>query len=101
VKRLSIRRKADADLDAALDAYADRPASAAKLLRAFEAAFRSIARHPDAGSRRWAIELQFEELRHRVVRRFPYLVFYVVLPTEVAVIRILHQHRDIPQAIDG
>lgn len=100
MKPLIVRAKADADIDRALAFVArENPARARKLLSALEKTFEAIERFPKTGSERYARELAFPGLRHRLVPRFPWLIFYVELPEEIAVIRVLHQHRDIPEEL--
>jgi plasmid stabilization system protein ParE len=36
----------------------------------------------------------YRDVRRAVVARFPYVVFYIVRPTQVAVLAVLHQSRD-------
>lgn len=87
---------------AALDhSLAEAPRAAAALASAFEATVRSIARAPAAGSPRYAQELDVAGLRHRRTRRFPYLVFYVEGATAIAIVRVLHESRDIPAGFDA
>lgn len=41
-----------------------------------------------------AFPVIYRDVRRAVVSRFPYVVFYVVRPTRVAVLAIVHQSRD-------
>jgi plasmid stabilization system protein ParE len=41
-----------------------------------------------------AFPVIYRDVRRAVVSRFPYVVFYVVRPTRVAVLAILHQSRN-------
>ena len=94
VPRLQARR----DADQAVDHYAlaTGPKVAFGFIEALAAAYRDIARHPAAGSPRYAHELGLEGLRCRRLRRYPYLVFYVEREDHIDVWRILHGRRDIP-----
>ncbi|MQW58529.1 type II toxin-antitoxin system RelE/ParE family toxin, partial [Sinorhizobium meliloti] len=64
---------------------------------ALQAAYASIASHPDAGSLRYAYELGLPDLRSVSLKRYPYLIFYRDQPDHVDVWRVLHAKRDIPQ----
>ncbi|MGA0565247.1 type II toxin-antitoxin system RelE/ParE family toxin [Ancylobacter sp. VNQ12] len=57
---------------------------------------RLIAQHPDAGSPRYAFEMQIANLLNLRLKRYPYLIFYVERPDHVDVWRVLHGTRDIP-----
>jgi toxin ParE1/3/4 len=63
---------------------------------AVEQAFAHMARHPGAGSPRYAHELNLPGLRCWPLKRYPYLAFYVERDDHVDVWRILHGQRDIP-----
>ena len=62
-----------------------------------ERAFEHILRHPEAGSPRYAQELDLPGLRHWVLGTHPYLVFYMPHADYVDVWRVLHSERDIPR----
>jgi toxin ParE1/3/4 len=92
------REAAQQDVEAAIDFYI-REAGAdvtLGLIDALQATYRSIADHPALGSPRYANELGLTGLRTRILRRFPYLVFYVERDDHIDVWRVLHAHRDIP-----
>lgn len=96
---LRVRPAADRDLDAAL-AFLLRegaPGAALQLLEEFEAALARIAGRPAIGSPRYAHLLP--ALRFWKLRRHEYLVFYVIQPDVIDVLRILHAKRDIPAAL--
>jgi len=61
---------------------------------AIQATYRLIGRFPGAGSSRYEFEFGFEALRSRLVRGFPYIVFYSEGPNEIQVWRVLHAERD-------
>ncbi|MBL8398262.1 MAG: type II toxin-antitoxin system RelE/ParE family toxin [Candidatus Accumulibacter sp.] len=63
---------------------------------ALENAYRHIGRHLTKGSPRYAHELNLPGLRSWLLKRDPYLVFYVEHPDHVDVWRVLHGQRDIP-----
>lgn len=61
-----------------------------------EAAYRLIKDHPEIGSPRYAHAMNIPGLRHRKLRRYPWLVFYIVKANALEIIRVLDAHRDIP-----
>ena len=92
------RHQARRDVEDAVDYYAREADSevALGLIDALQAAYSSIARHPAAGSLRYAHELNLPGLRSRKLKRYPYLVFYVEREDHIDVWRVLHAQRDIP-----
>ena len=100
-KPLVTRGSAQDDVEGAITHYA-REASlqvALNFVDTLEDTFASIARHPGAGSPRYGPELNLPGLRHRALKRFPYLVFYVERPDQIDVWRVLHAQRDIPERL--
>ena len=63
---------------------------------ALKEAYGHISRHPDAGSSRYATELNLPGLRFWPLAKYPHLVFYLVRSDHVDVWRVLHSKRDIP-----
>jgi toxin ParE1/3/4 len=97
VTPISVRAKADADLDEAIYHYAEHePSAAVRFVDEVEATFRRISRNPHVGSPRYAELTDIDGLRSLPVKEFGYHVFYVELKSSVAVIRILHERRDLP-----
>jgi len=66
---------------------------------ALQAAYRTIGEHPGIGSPRYAHELDVPGLRHRRLRNFPQIVFYIEQPDHIDVWRVLDARRDIPQQL--
>lgn len=95
------REQAEQDIDATIDHYlleaGDRTASG--FLEAVRAAFREIADHPEAGSPQLGQSLRIPGLRTWKLKKYPYLVVYIVAETEIDVWRLLHVGRDIPQRL--
>ncbi|MBY0324937.1 MAG: type II toxin-antitoxin system RelE/ParE family toxin [Reyranella sp.] len=92
------REAARRDVEAAIDYYnseADIDV-AFGFIDALQTTYRSIADHPALGSPRYANELGLSGLRTRILRRYPYLVFYVERDDHIDIWRVLHAHRDIP-----
>jgi toxin ParE1/3/4 len=62
-----------------------------------ESAYAQIGDHPGIGSLRHSYELELPGLRARMLKGYPYLVFYVERDDHVDVWRILQGSRDIPR----
>jgi toxin ParE1/3/4 len=92
------REQAVKDVEAALDFYLSEAGAdiALAFINALEAAYRLIANRPSAGSPHYGYELGIPGLRHRRLKRYPFLVFYLDGGDQVEVWRVLHAHRDIP-----
>lgn len=91
------RARADQDIGEALDHYlGESVAAATGFVNALERAFTHIRRAPATGSPRWAHELNIAGLRSWTCGRYPYLVFYLLLPDRIEIWRVLHAKRDIP-----
>jgi toxin ParE1/3/4 len=98
---LTLRARADADLDAAVAFSAhEAPEQASKILTALETTLAQIARRPGSGSPRYAEFLSMPGLRVRAVTGFPYLVFSLEQRRDVVVLRLLHERRDLPTELD-
>lgn len=97
MKPVVLRAVAARDVDEAFEYYlAEGDSSVAEaFIAAIEDAIRHISAAPASGSSRYSIELDIEELRCWVVRRFPYLLFYIEHADSVDVWRVLHAQRDI------
>jgi len=100
-KPLVLREAAARDVDNALDYYLGEGGEflAAKFIEALEKAFQHIGKYPGAGSPRYAIELDLPDVRVHLIRRFPYLIFYIDQEMQVDVWRLLHGQRDIPASL--
>ena len=97
-KPVRLRELAHGDTEAAVDYYIREasPEVALAFVEALRIAYRMIADHPTAESPRPAHELALPGLRSRMLKRYPYLVFYVEQDDHIDVWRVLHAHRDIP-----
>ena len=96
------RERADQDVDEAIHYYAqEAPRMVDDLVDALEAAYAQIGDAPKTGSPRYATLLNIPGLRCKLVMRFPYAIFYVEHTRYIDVIRVLHQHRDIPAILLG
>ena len=92
------RDRAHRDVNQAIDYYLDENTQKAALgfIDALKLAYAYIGHHPQAGSTRYAHELDIPALRHRALKRYPYLVFYIERDDHIDVWRVLHGRRDIP-----
>lgn len=92
------RAKARADVDRAVEYYADEVGAdvAFGFIDALEQAYTFIGERPAAGSPRWSHELNLPGLRTIELKGFPWLVFYLEFETHVDVWRVLHAKRDMP-----
>jgi toxin ParE1/3/4 len=92
------RLRAEQDVDEAIRCYLSEnaPEAALGFIDALEQAYDRISRHPDAGSSRYAGELDIPGLRCWRVKKYPYLIFYVERSHDIDVWRVLHGVRDIP-----
>ncbi|WAC47331.1 type II toxin-antitoxin system RelE/ParE family toxin [Asticcacaulis sp. SL142] len=98
MKPVITRRLVDTDIEAAFSYYLREAggAVASDFVEAVDALFRHIEQYPDAGSNHYGEQLDIPELRHRLLTRFPYVVFYISQADYIDVIRVLHQQMDIP-----
>ena len=92
------RELADRDVEQTVDHCLDEAGepTALAFVEALEYAYEHFARHPAAGSPRYAHELDLPGLRFWPLRRFPYLVFFVERDDHIDVWRVLRGQRDIP-----
>jgi toxin ParE1/3/4 len=90
--------RAMADATEAADYYTDEvdADTALQFIDALNSAKANISRAPRLGSPRYAELLKIPGLRHRQLRRFPYLVFYIERADHIDVWRVLHSARDLP-----
>jgi len=89
VKRLRLTPEAELDIDEAhLWYHRQGPGLAADFLGAVNACITSIQRHPETHA------LVERTMRRALLRRFPYAVFYEVLPAEIVVYAVFHCARD-------
>lgn len=83
------RRRVQHDLEAAFDWYEEqRIGLGEQFLSAVQSTFKSIESFPKM------FVAVHGEVRRAIVSRFPFAVFFVVEPTRVVVLRVLHTARD-------
>lgn len=98
LKRIAPRPRAEWDIEQAIDNYRREAGEAVAIgfVDALEHAYRHIARYPDSGSTRYAYELGLPGLRSWLLKRYPYLIFFMEHDDHIDVWRVLHAERDIP-----
>jgi toxin ParE1/3/4 len=98
IKSVIPRALAKRDVDEAITYYLSEgaPHAALDFIDALEQAYEHIGRHPAGGSPRYAHELDISDLRCWMLKRHPYIVFYVERADHVDVWRVLHGMRDVP-----
>lgn len=97
-KAVAPREQANRDVEEALAYYLENASEAVALgfIDSLERAYAHIARHPSAGSPRYAHELNLPDLRAWQLKDYPHVVFYVEHQDHVDAWRVLHAQRDIP-----
>lgn len=100
VRAVVLRERAARDVERAVDWYRRHAGEAVALLfvESLEQTLQRIARHPAAGSLKYALELDLPGLRTSLLSGFPYLVFHVAGGAHAEVWRVLHGERDPPTA---
>lgn len=101
--RAHLRAAAQRDIEGAVGYYRYEAGSdtALAFIDSYEAAVRSLCRHPRMGSLRFAFELEIPDLRSWSLDRFPHLIFYVFDDESIDIWRVLHARRDIPTFLAG
>jgi toxin ParE1/3/4 len=89
VKRVVLRRAAQAELREARDWYESRHTGlGVEFVGCVDAAITDIGEHPERHP------TVHGDVRRRLVRRFPYGVFYLVASDRVVVLAVFHSSRD-------
>jgi toxin ParE1/3/4 len=89
VKPVIIHSQARAELDEAMAFYEQQQAGLGlDLQRAVEQAIGRIQQHPQLGA-----PYKATELRHSIVRRFPYIIFYAELEEAIWIVAVAHGKR--------
>lgn len=98
--RVVTSRRADRDIAAAIQHYATEAGVAVAVATDFtgplEARLIAIARHPENGSSRFALETAIPDLRGLAVRSYPSVVLYTTGRQTARVVRVLHTSREVP-----
>jgi plasmid stabilization system protein ParE len=83
------RRRVRSDLAAAFDWYEEQsPGLGETLLSSVTSTFKSIEEFPEM------FAVVHGAIRRATVSRFPFSVFYVVEPSRIVILRVLHTSRD-------
>lgn len=86
--RLTLRARAERDLDEAYDWYEERSSGLGDVfLRSAEACFARILRHPEIHP------IAEGRVRRGRLSRFPYAVYYLIRDDRIDVVAIYHAHR--------
>ena len=102
MKKLVRRSVADSDILSVLDYYLENaPEYALAFVDDLERAYHHIRSFPESGSTRYAFELDLPNLRVWQCHQFPYLIFYVDLPQQIEIWRVLHSKKDIPPTLQA
>lgn len=103
MKQRALRRAAEADIEIAFSYYLDEagPDAALGFLNAIDVALSHIENNPGTGSPRYGELCEVPGLRLWLVSRYPYALLYVEHAEHLDVLRILHQHADIPAHLVG
>ena len=97
MKRLTVQRRAMRDLAGARAYYRqEAPHMLVDFALTVDSELSHLRRHPDTGSPRYGLQLGIPGLRSWPVKKFPYMIFYMVEDTRIVVLRVLHQSTDIP-----
>jgi toxin ParE1/3/4 len=97
-----LHERAQADIDAALGFYErEAPHVAPGFIDALEATVTAIGRAPKEASPRFAHELDWPGLRSLALAAFPYTVFFLEQPRQLAILRVLHQSRDLATLLES
>jgi toxin ParE1/3/4 len=88
-RRFTLRPRAEHDIQSAFEWYeSQRPGLGEEFLAAVREKLETVRSFPES------TPVIYRDVRRAVVSRFPYLIFYVVRPTRVAVLAILHHARN-------
>lgn len=88
-RKLKLREAAKTDVLQAFNWYEDRERGLGfEFTRAVRVAFAAIERDPTL------YPVALEDIQRAQIGRFPYIVYFVVLPNAVSVIAVLHARRD-------
>lgn len=84
-----LRRRFRVDLVAGFDWYEEqRPGFGEEYLSAVQSALKGVELHPEM------FVSVHGEVRRAMVPRFPFAIFYLIEPSQVVVLRLLHTARD-------
>lgn len=98
MKARVLRLSAETDIDKGFTYYLDRAGAdvALDFLDAIDTALSHIETNPGTGSPRYGELCDVPGLRLWLVNRYPYVLLYIERVAHLDVLRVLHQHSDIP-----
>lgn len=101
MKPRALRLAAQNDIERAFSHYLDAAGAdvAVGFLDEVDGALSHLETHPATGSPRYGELCEVPGLRMWALSRFPYAVVYVEQAASVDVLRVLHQHMDIPARV--
>jgi toxin ParE1/3/4 len=99
--RVLLRQQVELEIDAGFRHYLKEAGGkvAGDFLDQISAALAHLDAFPQSGSPQYRHLFHDIDLRFWMLRRFPYVIFYVVRDDYVDVIAMLHQHADIPSIL--
>jgi len=87
-RRFVLRARAENDIQAAFEWYESQRAGLGEdFLAAVRKKLEAVRDYPESNP------VIYRDVRRAVTSRFPYLIFYVVRPTAVSVLAVLHHAR--------
>lgn len=98
MKPAILRQAATADVEHAFTHYMQEAGAvvAREFVASVDGALTHIERYPASGSPRYGELCDIPGLRTWLLNRFPYLLAYIEHGDYLDVLRVLHQHADIP-----
>jgi toxin ParE1/3/4 len=88
-RRFILRPRAEHDIQSAFEWYeSQRTGLGEEFLAALRERLEAVRRFPESDP------ILYRDIRRAVMSRFPYLIFYVVRPTRVAVLAVVHHARN-------
>jgi toxin ParE1/3/4 len=101
MKSAVLRQRAEDDIENAFVHYLDQAGNrvATQYIEAIDIAIHHLEQFPKTGSPRYGELFNTPGLRSWLLNRFPYTLFYIERDDHLDVIRLLHQHSDIPEQL--
>jgi toxin ParE1/3/4 len=88
-RRFVVRARAERDLQSSFECYeSQQQGLGAEFLAAVRERLEAVRSFPESSP------VLYRDVRRAVVSRFPYVIFYIVRPTLVSILAILHQARN-------
>ena len=88
MRKVTLHEEADAEVNEAAKYYEERvPGLGLLFLAVVEEAVEKVLANPEA------FQLVGDEIWHKLIRRFPYSLLYVIEPDRIRVIAVAHQKR--------